>query len=94
MLFVLGMSFCFNSIAPRCILLGLTDVTILRFFQTSMCYDLWSDEEFSAKVVARTSIGRWGQSEDLKGLTVFLASPASDFITGEGIVIDGGILGR
>jgi 2-deoxy-D-gluconate 3-dehydrogenase len=59
-----------------------------------MCRDLWSDEEFSAKVVARTSIGRWGQPEDLKGLTVFLASAASDFITGEGIVIDGGIIGR
>jgi NAD(P)-dependent dehydrogenase (short-subunit alcohol dehydrogenase family) len=59
-----------------------------------MCEDLFTNEEFSNKVKARTSLGRWGESEDLKGLTVFLASPASDFITGESIIIDGGILGR
>lgn len=59
-----------------------------------MCEDLFTDEAFSAKVEARTSLGRWGEAEDLKGLMVFLASPASDFITGESIVIDGGVIGR
>jgi 2-deoxy-D-gluconate 3-dehydrogenase len=37
---------------------------------------------------------RWGTGEDLKGLTVFLASPASDYITGTIIPVDGGYLGR
>jgi NAD(P)-dependent dehydrogenase (short-subunit alcohol dehydrogenase family) len=58
-----------------------------------MCHDLFTDEEFSAKVRARTAMGRWGLAEDLSGLMVFLASSASDFITGESIVIDGGVIG-
>ena len=43
-----------------------------------------------AKVVERTPAGRWGQPEDLAGLAVFLASRASDFITGTAIPADGG----
>lgn len=65
-----------------------------RFIHTKMCEKLYRDKEFSSKVVARTSMGRWGEPQDLKGLAVFLASPASDFITGESIFIDGGIMGR
>ncbi len=42
------------------------------------------------KVRARTPVGRWGEIEDMAGLAVFLASPASDFITGTAIPIDGG----
>ena len=41
-------------------------------------------------VVARTPAGRWGQPRDLAGLAVFLAAPASDFITGAAIPADGG----
>jgi 2-deoxy-D-gluconate 3-dehydrogenase len=41
-------------------------------------------------VVARTPIGRWGQPRDLAGLAVFLAAPASDWITGTAIPADGG----
>ena len=43
-----------------------------------------------AKVVDRTPAGRWGQPEDLAGLAVFLASRASDFVTGTAIPVDGG----
>ena len=43
-----------------------------------------------AKVVERTPAGRWGQPEDLAGAAVFLASSASDFITGTAIPVDGG----
>ncbi|KNG91452.1 hypothetical protein ANOM_000023 [Aspergillus nomiae NRRL 13137] len=64
------------------------------FIHTKMCEDLYNNEEFSARVVARTSMGRWGEPQDLRGLAVFLASRASDFITGESIYIDGGIMGR
>ena len=42
------------------------------------------------RVVARTPQGRWGRPDDLAGVAVFLASPASDFITGVGIPVDGG----
>jgi 2-deoxy-D-gluconate 3-dehydrogenase len=42
------------------------------------------------RVLARTPAARWGTPEDLAGLAVFLASPASDFITGTAIPVDGG----
>ena len=42
------------------------------------------------RVVARTAAGRWGQPEDLAGIAVFLASAASDFVTGTAIPVDGG----
>jgi 2-dehydro-3-deoxy-D-gluconate 5-dehydrogenase len=42
------------------------------------------------KVLARTPAGRWGVPDDMGGIAVFLASPASDFITGTAIPVDGG----
>ena len=42
------------------------------------------------KVVARTPAGRWGSPEDHAGIAVFLASAASDFVTGTAIPVDGG----
>jgi 2-deoxy-D-gluconate 3-dehydrogenase len=42
------------------------------------------------RVVARTPAGRWGVPDDLAGIAVFLASPASDFVTGTAIPVDGG----
>ncbi|MDM0043423.1 SDR family oxidoreductase [Variovorax dokdonensis] len=42
------------------------------------------------RVIARTAAGRWGQPQDLAGIAVFLASGASDFITGTAIPVDGG----
>jgi 2-deoxy-D-gluconate 3-dehydrogenase len=42
------------------------------------------------RVLARTPAGRWGVPEDLAGIAVFLASHASDFITGAAIPVDGG----
>lgn len=42
------------------------------------------------RVLARTPAGRWGEPGDLAGVAVFLASPASDFVTGAAIPVDGG----
>ncbi len=42
------------------------------------------------KVLARTPAARWGTPDDMAGIAVFLASPASDFVTGTAIPVDGG----
>lgn len=42
------------------------------------------------RVIARTAAGRWGEPKDLAGTAVFLASAASDFVTGTAIPVDGG----
>ena len=42
------------------------------------------------RVIARTPAGRWGHIEDFEGIAVFLASRASDFVTGTAIPVDGG----
>jgi len=46
--------------------------------------------ELHENVVRRTPAGRWGKPEDLAGVAVFLASAASDFITGTALPVDGG----
>ena len=42
------------------------------------------------RVLARTPAGRWGRPDDFQGIAVFLAGPASDFVTGAAIPVDGG----
>jgi 2-deoxy-D-gluconate 3-dehydrogenase len=42
------------------------------------------------RVVARTPAGRWGMPDDFAGIAAFLAGPASDFVTGAAITVDGG----
>jgi gluconate 5-dehydrogenase len=47
---------------------------------------------FNDFIVGRTPAGRWGKPEDLAGTTIFLASKASDFVNGQVVYVDGGIL--
>lgn len=47
---------------------------------------------FNEFIINRTPASRWGKPEDLGGAAVFLASPASDFVNGQIIYVDGGIL--
>ena len=42
------------------------------------------------RVLTRTPAGRWGVPDDFAGIAVFLAAPASDFVTGAAIAVDGG----
>jgi 2-deoxy-D-gluconate 3-dehydrogenase len=55
---------------------------------------LREDQERSRSILARIPAGRWGQPGDLAGATVFLASPASDYVNGVVLPVDGGWLGR
>jgi gluconate 5-dehydrogenase len=61
-------------------------------FDTEMTRPLVEDPEVTEWVRRRTPAGRWGRPEDLAGAAVFLAAPASDFVNGQVIVVDGGIL--
>ena len=55
---------------------------------------LRSDPERNPAILARIPAGRWGSPDDLAGAAVFLASPASDYINGEILTVDGGWMGR
>jgi gluconate 5-dehydrogenase len=61
------------------------------YFATELTRPLVDDEEFSAWVRGRTPAGRWGDTQDLVGAAVFLASSASDFVNGQTIYVDGGM---
>lgn len=62
------------------------------YFKTDLNRTLVADPEFNAWVLKKVSLGRWGDPEDLIGTTIFLASKASDYITGQTIYVDGGWL--
>jgi len=62
------------------------------YVQTDLTAELVADPEFSAWVRARTPTGRWGTVEDLVGALLFLCSPASDFVNGQILYVDGGML--
>jgi len=62
------------------------------YFVTEMTKPLKEDAEFDSWVLSNIPLGRWGVPDDLTGATVFLASPASDYITGQIIFVDGGWL--
>jgi 2-deoxy-D-gluconate 3-dehydrogenase len=47
-------------------------------------------EGLNEKVIARTPIGRWGETHELQGAAIFLGSQASDFVTGVALPVDGG----
>jgi gluconate 5-dehydrogenase len=62
------------------------------YMLTDMNQALVADAAFNAWVVGRTPARRWGKPEELIGAAVFLASAASDYVNGQIIYVDGGML--
>lgn len=62
------------------------------YFDTPLNKALVENPEFDAWLRKRTPAGRWGRLEDLHGAVVFLASGASDFVNGQTIYVDGGVV--
>ncbi|MGV8897126.1 MAG: SDR family NAD(P)-dependent oxidoreductase [Rhodoglobus sp.] len=72
---------CVNGIAPG-------------YIATDNTQALRDDLDRSRSILERIPAGRWGQASDLGGATVFLASSASDYVSGTILPVDGGWLGR
>ena len=70
-----------NAIAPGYIATDNTDA-------------LRKDPDRSASIMSRIPAGRWGEPDDFKGATIFLASKASDYVHGTILTVDGGWMGR
>ena len=60
------------------------------YFVTELTAAVKQDPERAKSITDRTPAGRWGEIDDLAGVTVFLASPASDFLHGAILPVDGG----
>ena len=64
------------------------------YMATNNTQQLRADSERNQEIIDRIPAGRWGTPNDLKGTVVFLASPASDYIHGYTLAVDGGWLAR
>jgi len=64
------------------------------YFRTDNTLALQQDELRNRQILDRIPAGRWGEPEDIAGVAVLLASSASNYITGEVLVVDGGWLSR
>jgi NAD(P)-dependent dehydrogenase (short-subunit alcohol dehydrogenase family) len=60
------------------------------YIDTEMTADVKMDPERNAWVLSQTPLGRWGVVRDVVGAGVFLASEASNFMTGQSLIVDGG----
>ena len=75
-----GRGICVNAIAPG-------------YIATALNTALIGNPDREPKILARIPKGRWGVADDVKGAAVFLAAPASDYVTGIILPVDGGYLG-
>jgi 2-deoxy-D-gluconate 3-dehydrogenase len=72
-----------DNIQVNAVLPGWIDTNLTRKARVEL-------EGLNERVLSRTPAGRWGEAADMAGIAVFLASPASDFVTGTAIPVDGG----
>ena len=61
------------------------------YFDTPLNAALVADADFTAWVAKSTPTGRWGQLHELVGACIFLSSPASSFVNGHTLFVDGGM---
>jgi gluconate 5-dehydrogenase len=61
------------------------------YFKTDLNKALSEDAAFSGWLAGRTPMGRWGDVEELVGAAIYLAAPASSFVNGHTLIVDGGI---
>ena len=62
------------------------------YFETDLTAGMIANETLSSRLLAQTPMGRFGRDPDIVGAAVFLASPASAYVTGQSLVVDGGYL--
>jgi gluconate 5-dehydrogenase len=67
------------------------NVVAPTFVRTEMVANMLSDPNFYNSLIARIPLGRIAEPEDVRNAVLFFASPASDFITGQTLYLDGGI---
>ncbi len=61
------------------------------YIQTELTQALWQDPQFDGWLRHRTAAGRWGQPQDLAAAVAFLAPPEGAVVTGQLLVVDGGL---
>ena len=64
------------------------------YIETDMTRALREDSPRNTAILARIPAGRWARPEDFAGAVIFLAAPASDYVHGHLLVVDGGWLAR
>jgi len=72
-----------HNVRVNCIAPGL--------IQTDFAKALWDDPEMLKRSTATAALRRIGQPDEIAGTAVYLASPAGSFVTGQAIVVDGGV---
>lgn len=77
-----GRGVCVNAVAP-----GYMETELTKDIKTT-------NPRYYEEITGRIPAHRWGRSDDLKGITLFLASAASDYVSGAVIPVDGGFLGK